>query len=398
MKNELFPAAETRPVEDLNQLAAQINAAHEAGEAATRQGLEDFREAGESLIKAKAQCGHGKWLPWLKKNVRFADRTARVYMQVAREWDKLADSANLLEAIRSLEDAPNDDDDDIPTSQPPPEYITLEQWNEASEKARTKLLKPRGDVRFNAQGDNTNIQWALWSWNPITGCLHNCPYCYARDIAERFYDQKFAPSIWPGRLSAPKNTPFPEEKASEWMGHKNVFTCSMADLFGRWVPREWIDAVLTAVREAPQWNFLFLTKFPIRMAEFDFPDNTWVGTTVDCQARVANAEKSFRKVKAGKKWLSLEPLIEPLQFQDLGAFDWVVVGGASKSSQTPEWHPPLEWVLSIQKECQNAGISLYEKTNLMRGLIQGYPGEPAEWPPNEAPKALRYLPTPEARS
>jgi pyruvate-formate lyase-activating enzyme len=27
----------------------------------------------------------------------------------------------------------------------------------------------------------------LWSWNPVTGCLHDCPYCYARDIANRFY-------------------------------------------------------------------------------------------------------------------------------------------------------------------------------------------------------------------
>ena len=42
--------------------------------------------------------------------------------------------------------------------------------------------------------------------------------------------------------------------------------------------------------------------FPHRVAEFDFPDNAWVGTTVDCQARVANAEKAFRKVRAGVKW------------------------------------------------------------------------------------------------
>jgi hypothetical protein len=40
-----------------------------------------------------------------------------------------------------------------------------------------------------------------------------------------------------------------------------------------------------------------------------FPANTWVGTTVDCQARVVNAEGALRKVKAGVKWLSCEPLI-----------------------------------------------------------------------------------------
>src|SRR5262249_28787688 len=242
-----------------------------------------------------------------------------------------------------------------------------------------------------AQGDNVNIEWALWSWNPVTGCLHNCPYCYARDIADRFYDQKFAPSLWPGRLKAPQNTPFPEQKAAEWVGHKNVFVCSMADLFGRWVPAEWIEAVLSEVRAAPQWNFLFLTKFPIRMAEFDFPENAWVGTTVDCQARVANAEKAFRKVKAGVKWLSCEPLIEPLKFTSLSIFQWVVIGGASRSAQTPEWHPPRAWVNDLEAAAAAARCQVYEKTNLLERIRQ-YPGvEQAR--PSQAPEPLRYLPT-----
>lgn len=34
--------------------------------------------------------------------------------------------------------------------------------------------------------NNTKIDWATRSWNPVTGCLHGCPYCYARKIAERF--------------------------------------------------------------------------------------------------------------------------------------------------------------------------------------------------------------------
>ena len=34
--------------------------------------------------------------------------------------------------------------------------------------------------------DKTKIDWADASWNPVTGCLHGCAYCYARKIAERF--------------------------------------------------------------------------------------------------------------------------------------------------------------------------------------------------------------------
>jgi protein gp37 len=282
------------------------------------------------------------------------------------------------------------------------DYLTLERWSEMSTSERKRELARAGDSKFNSQGGNDNIEWALWSWNPVTGCEHNCPYCYARDIAERFYEQKFVPSLWPARLKAPQNTTYPNDKISaepgdSWKrrGLGNVFTCSMADLFGRWVPTEWIEAVLEAVRAAPQWNFLFLTKFPIRMAEFDFPKNAWVGTTVDCQARVANAEKAFRKVKAGVKWLSIEPLIEPLKFSDLSAFQWLVIGGASASSQTPEWVPPLRWVVDLEDAAARAGVPFYEKSNLgaRSNRVRQYPGDAPHSEQYLAPAQLRYLPS-----
>jgi protein gp37 len=303
---------------------------------------------------------------------------------------KVDNLTNLGEYLRRAEG--NDGESPrLPHEDTRQKYVTLEAWDAMSSDERRNLLAPPASTdRFNDQGTSTGIKWALWSWNPVTGCLHNCPYCYARDIAERFYEQKFAPALWPDRLRAPANMPDPDPEKG--LGHKNVFVCSMADLFGRWVPGEWIDAVLAAVRAAPLWNFLFLTKFPVRMAEFDFPDNAWVGTTVDCQARVANAERSFRKVRAGVKWLSLEPLLEPLRFADLGAFDWVVIGGASRSSQTPAWHPPRKWIEAIEEEAIRVGVPYFEKAN---NLVESYPGDPPHRWTTMAPKALRYLPTPE---
>ena len=38
--------------------------------------------------------------------------------------------------------------------------------------------------------DKTKIEWADSTWNPITGCRHKCPYCYARGIANRFVSRK----------------------------------------------------------------------------------------------------------------------------------------------------------------------------------------------------------------
>lgn len=30
-------------------------------------------------------------------------------------------------------------------------------------------------------GYKTKIDWADTTWNPVTGCLHGCAYCYARN-------------------------------------------------------------------------------------------------------------------------------------------------------------------------------------------------------------------------
>lgn len=193
-------------------------------------------------------------------------------------------------------------------------------------------------------------------------------------------------------LNAPKNTKVPKEAATD-ARFKNVFTCSMADLFGRWVPIEWINAVMLAARGNPQWNFLFLTKFPQRLSEIEIPDNAWMGTTVDLQARVANAEKAFANVKSKVKWLSVEPLIEPLKFSSLEMFDWVVIGGASASSETPKWEPPYRWIDSLVRQCDDAKVPIYFKSNLgIANRIIELPFDAVvKQDPQEAPKSFHYL-------
>jgi hypothetical protein len=110
---------------------------------------------------------------------------------------------------------------------------------------------------------------------------------------------------------------------------------------------------------------------------------------VDWPVRVKNAERAMAKVKAKVKWLSLEPMLERLNFSDLSQFQWVVIGGASESSKTPEWRPPREWVWGLSLEARAAGCRVYHKTNL-RGPVKDFPWWHEEEP--IGPPAEFYLP------
>jgi protein gp37 len=236
--------------------------------------------------------------------------------------------------------------------------------------SKTKKKSQQGP-KFNKTDEDK--AWAIWSWNPVTGCLHGCEYCYARSYVKRFpnsFPKGFKPDFHEERLTAPQNHPFPKEAETD-IRYKTVFTCSLADLFGEWVPKEWIDKVLEVVRNNPQWNFLFFTKNPKRMATFKFPDNAWVGATVDKKFRIKPTEEAFRKIKAKVKMLSCEPLLEDLtegSTRDLTSFlklfDWVIIGNRNSTGGLPDWQPKWEWVENLFMQAREAGCLVYFKTNL----------------------------------
>jgi protein gp37 len=269
-----------------------------------------------------------------------------------------------------------------PAPQPPPSLVLqiqdmqpkrgLETISSSDGRDLFVLHNPDSKPVFNKT--NEMVDWAAWTWNPVTGCWHGCDYCYAREIAndERMaqaYPKKFEPTFHPARLDAPRNTSVPKELTRP--ADKNVFTCSMADLFGKWVPDSWIMEVFDRVKAHPEWNFLFLTKFPQRLQTIcdvldGFPVNAWVGCTVDAQARVATAERAFRNIQATVRWLSVEPLRERLTFQHLDMFDWMVLGGqtASYYNKTPAFQPPWEWVEHLWHQARSANVKIYWKENL----------------------------------
>ena len=240
-----------------------------------------------------------------------------------------------------------------------------------------ELREAQARPTFNQTNDN--VGWARWTWNPVTGCLHNCTYCYARPIANRFYAEGFEPTFHPERLTAPQHTRAPRDADPAW---RRVFTCSMADLFGKWVPQEWIDAVFEQIVAAPQWEFLCLTKFPQRLATLEWPDNMWAGTTVDKQHRVDLAQRHFAEVKAGVKWLSCEPLLEPLKFDSLEMFDWVVIGACTATfggAEPRSRRRSTGWSTSTSRRVTRAAGSTSSTTCSAGGVGPGMEAV-REWP------------------
>src|SRR4051812_48982740 len=102
MAHLFHPPAIVSPAADLRLLAQRINAAHHSGEEFTRRGIEDFRSAGEELLKAKRMIGHGGFSSWVERNVDFSYRTAARYMRLALMWSKCDTVTHLTAAMRVL--------------------------------------------------------------------------------------------------------------------------------------------------------------------------------------------------------------------------------------------------------------------------------------------------------
>ena len=94
MRSDINPAgvAEVRPASSLAEMATAINAAHESATDAISSTLKHARKAGELLATAKKQVGHGHWLEWLKKNVRFSASTAQRYIRIFTRWGELREA------------------------------------------------------------------------------------------------------------------------------------------------------------------------------------------------------------------------------------------------------------------------------------------------------------------
>lgn len=200
--------------------------------------------------------------------------------------------------------------------------------------------------------NKTKIEWTDYTWNPVTGCKHNCPYCYAKKISNRFYGN-FEPTFHPERLKEPYKLKKPNK----------IFVVSMGDLFGEWVPKEWIEQIITVAKENPQHIFQFLTKNPIRYVQLNttrlsFPKNCWLGTTVNTQEDTKRILNLNCMSGVNKIFVSFEPLLGEINYPPL--FNWVIIGAQTN----PELQPKKEWVQNIINDAWGRNIPVFLKDNL----------------------------------
>jgi Protein of unknown function (DUF3102) len=88
--NEIAEADQVQAGDNsLPDLAARIKAEHQAVSEALSESVRHAMAAGELLIEAKDQLQHGQWLPWLRDHCTISERTAQLYMRVAKNRDEV---------------------------------------------------------------------------------------------------------------------------------------------------------------------------------------------------------------------------------------------------------------------------------------------------------------------
>jgi protein gp37 len=235
----------------------------------------------------------------------------------------------------------------------------------------------------------SKIEWCDETINPLGwGCYgpggtpeapRVCSYCYAKRFAARNTRgcplcQAFIPHWHPEALNKPLH----------WRKPRRIFVQSMGDLFGDWVPSEWILDVLAVARDCPQHTFQFLTKNPKRLSLWNgtWPSNCWVGTTITNQPDADERLFWLNKVKASVLFVSHEPILGPI---DLGPIDWATQWAIIGAQTGPgAVNPALEWVGSLIEQYKAAGVPLFLKDNLWpHGRNPRSPGTPDNcqlWP------------------
>ncbi|AWB33943.1 DUF5131 family protein [Orrella marina] len=220
--------------------------------------------------------------------------------------------------------------------------------------------------------NNSSIEWTEATWNPVVGCTiisPGCTNCYAMRMARRLEamgQPKYAGTTrmsggrpkWNGVVRIDEDSlSLPMTWKVGWM----IFVNSMSDLFHEDVPLAFIKRVFATMRETPQHIYQILTKRAERLEELSpklvWPQNVWMGVSVENESYMFRIDH-LRRTQAAVKFLSLEPLLGPLNNLDFIGIDWVIAGGESGPNARPV---EPNWIRSIRDQCFDAEVAFHFK-------------------------------------
>jgi len=212
----------------------------------------------------------------------------------------------------------------------------------------------------------TKIEWTEYSWNFITGCNKispGCRNCYAETIAKRFWkDRKFTDIlIDESKLDLPHHLKKP----------RMIFVNSMSDLFHERIPAVILNRAFDVMLQTNH-TYQILTKRPERMLEHlkltnvGLSKNIWFGVSVENQKAANERIPILLQTPAAIRWLSVEPLLEPIAFELLEGINWVVIGAESGHNRR---ECKIEWVEDIIDQCKQAHVPVFVKQLSIDGKV-----------------------------
>jgi len=207
----------------------------------------------------------------------------------------------------------------------------------------------------------SKIEWTESTWNPITGCTKispGCKFCYAERMAKRLkamgsanYENGFKLTLQDHVVELPLT----------WKKPQTIFVNSMSDLFHKNVPLAFIQRIFDVMNKAYWHKFQVLTKRSDILLKYNsklnWTENIWMGVSIendDYTYRINDLRKTDAKIK----FLSVEPLIGPINKLDLTNIDWVIVGGESGPGARPI---KGEWVIDIKDKCLEQRVPFFFK-------------------------------------
>jgi protein gp37 len=215
--------------------------------------------------------------------------------------------------------------------------------------------------------NKTDIEYLSHSWNPIamrcTPISAGCQNCWHLNVNKRFSLHSGPPELREKELDAP---------LSKSMVPKMIGVQFMGDIFHESVPDEMIGRVFNSIYRYRHHTYLILTKRPARLyaqrtayrspdhwRESCFPNNLWVGVSVENQKTYDDRWEILKKIPASKVFISAEPFLCSIELRPWGRRpDWVVIGAETGPGAR---HMELDWAMDLKNQCKGAGIPFFFK-------------------------------------